>query len=81
MTEGNQSEVSHIRQQIAREHHMAEWARTGLIVGTAKHRFISRRMDAIGRQQEALASLIGEEASMQLVVALFEGDSPPPRSH
>ena len=73
----NQSEVARLRERIEREHEQAQWAKTGLTVGAAKHLFISRRMQHIGACQETLATLIGQEASMQFVSDLFEGDPPP----
>jgi hypothetical protein len=80
MQNNNRSEVARLREQIAQEHQAAEWALTGLANGTAKHRFITRRMERIGDHQQRLASLIGEKESMQIVCGIFESD-PPPRSH
>jgi hypothetical protein len=37
-------------------------------------------MERIGDHQQRLASLIGEQASMQIVCSIFEGD-PLPQSH
>ncbi|HXR64926.1 MAG TPA: hypothetical protein VN729_03330 [Ktedonobacteraceae bacterium] len=51
-------------------------ALTGLAVGTAQHWFITRRMEHIGVHQQRLSELIGEQASMALVVAVMD-DSPP----
>jgi hypothetical protein len=76
----HRSEVARLREQIAQEHQAAEWAVTGLASGTAKHLFITRRMERIGDHQQRLASLIGEQASMQIVCSIFEGD-PLPQSH
>lgn len=76
---GMVSEVARLREQIAREHEAACWALTGLAVGTAQHWFISRRMEHIGTHQQRLSELIGEQASMALVVAVLE-ESPPQRT-
>jgi hypothetical protein len=73
---GNSSEIARLREQIAREHEAACWALTGLAVGTAQHWFITRRMEHIGVHQQRLSELIGEQASMALVVAVMD-DSPP----
>ncbi len=74
----HRSEVAHLREQIAQEHQAAGWAVTGLASGASKHLFITRRMERIGDHQQHLASLIGEQASMQMVCSIFEGDSLPP---
>jgi hypothetical protein len=76
---GTISEIARLREQIIREHEAASWALTGLSVGTAKHWFISRRMDRIGTHQQRLSTLIGEKASLALVLAVME-DSPPQRT-
>jgi len=73
---GNGSEIARLREQITREHEAASWALTGLAVGTAQHWFITRRMERIGAHQQHLSELIGEQASMALVVAVMD-ESPP----
>lgn len=70
--QNSRSEVAHLRAQIAREHQAASWARAGLADGTAKHRFITRRYNQIGGYQEQLAQLIGEQASIHLVIEILE---------
>ena len=66
------SEVAHLREQIDREHLAARWALTGPAIGTAQHWFINRRMERIGGYQEQLATLIGEQASLALVLEIME---------
>ena len=66
------SEIAHLREQIAREHEAACWASAGLTVGTAKHWFITRRMEHIGAHQQRLSDLIGEQQSMAVVVQVME---------
>lgn len=66
------SEVARLRAQIEREHEAMCFALTGPAIGTAQHWFITRRMETIGEYQEQLATLIGEEASMALVVEVME---------
>ncbi|MBE3567131.1 MAG: hypothetical protein IMW90_15545 [Thermogemmatispora sp.] len=43
----------------------------GLALGTARHEFIRRRMDYLGRYQQRLAGQVGEEQAMQLVYTLY----------
>ena len=71
----NLSEVAQIREQITREHEAASWALTGPAIGTAQHWFISRRMERIGMYQERLATLVGEQVSLAMVMDIME-DSP-----
>lgn len=66
------SEVARLREQIVREHQAASFALTGLAVGTAQHRFITRRMERIGAHQERLSALIGEQASMEVLLEIME---------
>lgn len=75
----NQSEVARLRAQIAQEYEAAQAALTALASGTARHAFITARMDRIGVHQEALASLVGEQESMAIVCSIFEGDVLPER--
>ena len=69
---GQMSEVAHLREQIDCEHKAASWALTGPAIGTAQHWFISRRMEHIGAYQERLATLVGEQASLELVMEILE---------
>lgn len=70
------SAIATIRERIEREHRAACYALTGLAEGTPKHWFINRRMQQIERHREALARLIGEQASIALINEVFE-QSPP----
>lgn len=69
----NHSEIAHLRERMAREYEAANWAWLGLAVGTAQHRFITRRYERIGLCQEQLATMIGEQASLALVMEVIEG--------
>src|SRR5215469_12073696 len=72
----SQSEVTRLREQIAREHEAACWALTGLASGSLQHRFINRRMQRIDAHHKRLAGLIGEQASIQFVDQIFEKSLP-----
>jgi hypothetical protein len=74
--ETNQSEVARLRERIAREHQAAEWAMTGLAEGNLKHRFITRRLERMGVHQERLAALIGEEASIAMLLTILNAEPP-----
>jgi hypothetical protein len=66
------SEVARLREKIDCEQRAASWALTGQAIGTARHWFISRRMERIGVYQEQLAALVGEQASLALVIEILE---------
>ena len=68
----NLSEVARLYERIDCEHQAASWAMSGQAIGTARHWFISRRMERIGAYQEQLAALVGEQASMALVIEILE---------
>jgi hypothetical protein len=76
---GNLSEVARLREKIDCEHQAASWAMSGQAIGTARHWFISRRMEHIGVYQEQLAVLVGEQASMAIVIEILENSPPQKR--
>jgi len=78
-TLGAVSEIARLRARITAEHEAACWAVTGLALGTAKHWFITRRMDRIGACQEQLATLVGKQASMAIVAEVLESSPDRPR--
>lgn len=66
----NQSEVARLRQQIEAEYAAAQRGLTGVAV-TAKHAFISKRMENIGACQQQLAELVGEQEATGFVYQVF----------
>jgi hypothetical protein len=73
------SEVARLRERIDCEQRAASWALTGQAIGTARHWFISRRMERIGAYQEQLAALVGEQASLAIVIDILESSPPQKR--
>ena len=65
----NKSEVARLMQQIELEYEAAQRGLYGFAAGTAKHEFITARMENIGHCHEKLKTLVGEE---QAVVALAQ---------
>lgn len=61
------SEVANLRQHIELEYEAMQHAMTGFAEGTARHTFITARMNGVGYYQQALALLIGKEAASQFV--------------
>lgn len=68
---GSQSGVARLMQQIDAEVQASKQALQGLALGTARHEFITKRMENIGGFHEQLHALIGDEA-MPLIVEKLE---------
>ena len=66
------SEVARLLQQISLEYEAATRGLTGLSAGSAKHGFITARLEQIGVYHEQLVSLVGEVQATQLVIELAE---------
>jgi hypothetical protein len=67
----SKSEVARIMQQIELEYEAAQRGMYGFAAGTAKHEFITARMENMGRCHEKLIALVGErEATKALAQAL-----------
>jgi hypothetical protein len=74
------SEVAQLLQQISLEYEAAGRGLTGLSAGSARHSFITARLEQIGAYHEQLTSMIGEVQATQLLIELAEHqqqDSPP----
>ena len=69
--QGN-SEIARLREQIAQEYEAAQWALSGTAYGTAKHQFITGRMERIGTCHEALKHLVGEREATRMMVKTLE---------
>jgi hypothetical protein len=71
MEENNKSEVARIKRQIELEYEAAMRGMYGFAAGTAKHEFITAKMENMGRHHEQLIKLVGErEATKALAEAL-----------
>lgn len=71
-TQENRSEVARLRQRIAQEYEAARRGLTGLAYGTAKHEFITRRMEQIGSCHETLKHLVGEQEATRMLAETLE---------
>lgn len=56
------SEVARLLSQISEEYEAAQRGVSGLSYGTAKHEFITARMENIGQLHHQLQSLVGDVA-------------------
>jgi hypothetical protein len=61
------SEVADLRRQIDLECQAMQHAMMGFAEGTARHAFITARMNGVGYYQQALAAHIGKEAAEKFV--------------
>ena len=74
------SEVAQLLQQISLEYEAATRGLTGLSAGSAKHSFITAKLEQIGAYHEQLVNLVGEVQATRLVIELAEekrGDNTP----
>jgi hypothetical protein len=66
-----ESEVARLRLQIEMELEAMQRGLYGLALGAARHEFIRRRMDRLGRCQQRLALQVGEEQATQMIYAMY----------
>ncbi|MEO6888766.1 MAG: hypothetical protein ABI456_06200 [Ktedonobacteraceae bacterium] len=64
------SEVAQLRKQIEAEYIAAQRGLEGLAV-TARHQFITARMENMDRYHRQLIELVGEEQAIQMVARVF----------
>ncbi len=64
-----QSELAQLQQRLADEYQSAKWGLTGLAYGTSKHRFITKRMENMGKTFETLTELMGSAEEAGKIVA------------
>jgi len=69
---GQKSEVARLLQQISLEYEAATRGLTGLSAGSAKHSFITAKLEQIGAYHEQLVNLVGEVQATHLVIELAE---------
>ena len=66
------SEIARLRQRIAEEYEAAARGLTGFASGSAKHQFITRRMERIDLYHETLQHLVGEQEATRIVAETLE---------
>jgi len=77
----NMSEVARLREQIAAEYMSAKWGLTGLAYGTAKHSFITARMENMQTYHAQLQTLVHEQATPLVAETLEAIPDRPTRAH
>ena len=71
VVENNQSEIARLRQQIETQLIAMRRGLSGLSSGTARHAFITARMERIGAYQDGLVCQLGEQAADMLIYTLY----------
>jgi hypothetical protein len=66
------SEVARLRESIRLAYGAAQRALNDPAFGSAKHEFITKRMEGIQQAHVALQTLVGEEAAIRLVAETLE---------
>ena len=67
-----ESEVARLLHAIEQEYEAARAGMSGLASGTARHAFITGKMERIGGYHRALSGLLGEQEAIKLVVETME---------
>lgn len=63
----SQSDVARILKQIEQEYQASKQGLEGLASGTARHDFITKKTEAIGKHHEHLAQLVGPEQAIAMI--------------
>ncbi len=66
------SEVARLRQRIAAEYEAAHRAMYEFADGVARHRFITARMENVGRCQEELSRYLGEQQAIEILTKIID---------
>ena len=73
------SEVAYLLAQIQAEYMSGVLGLSGYASGTARHDFITARMERMGQLHNELCDIVGENDAMALVVSTLEKE--PERTH
>lgn len=68
----SKSEVARLMRQIELEYEAAQRGMYGFAAGTAKHEFITARMENMGRCHEKLIALVGEREATKALAEVLE---------
>ncbi len=71
-TQENHSEIAGLRQRIAEEYEAAMRGLTGLASGSARHQFITRRIEQMHTYHETLQRLVGEQEATRMLAETLE---------
>ena len=68
----NHSEIARLRQRITEEYEAAMRGLSGFASGSAKHQFITKRMERIGSYHETLQHLVASRSPTRIVAETLE---------
>lgn len=68
----SKSEIARLSQQFAQEYQAAQWAAQGLVIGAARHEFITKRMENMGKIRQELARIMGDQAATETMAKVLE---------
>lgn len=68
----NKSEVARVLEQIELEFQAAQRGLYGLAFGSAKHEFITSKMEQMGKLHEKLQTMVGEQEAVKLLAETLE---------
>jgi hypothetical protein len=66
------SEVTRLLKEIELTYQAAENGLAGLAAGTARHEFITAKMESLDRYRESLAQFVGAGQAMEMLVQVIE---------
>jgi hypothetical protein len=73
MQNTQKSEVARLKAEIELNSAAARYAMHGSTLGTAKHPFITRRMECMGEAHNKLAERIGDKRADKILIQAMEG--------
>jgi hypothetical protein len=68
----SRSEVARLLKEIELTYQAAKSGLEGLAAGTAKHEFITAKMEKLDTYRESLTQFIGADQAMELLVQVLE---------
>ena len=72
MEHTSKSEVASLLEQIKEQYEAAQRGLAGLAQGTARHKFISAKMESMGQLHGELQRLVGPEQAIELVAETLQ---------
>ena len=66
------SEVAQLRQRIHLEYEAAQRGLYGIAKGTARHAFITQRLENMADHHKALQQLVGDHEAVKILVEVLE---------
>ena len=68
----SESEVARLLKEIELTYQAAENGLAGLAAGTARHEFITAKMEKLEKSRESLVQFVGADQAMEMLVQVIE---------